>query len=291
MTIENDGLGSIIKNLQDGGGGGGGDGPVIFSSFEGTKNSANMVGNRNILNLPITNSETVGITCLASNQSEGGHITASFATALGGDGHQIDIEYGIVVGGEQNRVLNFSTGETAPSHSIIVGGEGNTSGGSHSFIGGGDANSIGNETYTGDGSVVVGGSDNGVVAFNGFIGGGSGNFISAVYSFIGGGSENAINTSSPGIDPGFCSIVGGEQNAISDSHHGFIAGGFGNRIDESAFYSSILGGQNNVISGPTHAIVLGGFSNSAYGFGSIAMGVGATAGYAGVRALDRKSVV
>ena len=86
---------------------------------------------------------------------------------------------------------------------------------------------------------------------------------------------NATLIGSGNTVTGACSgIAGGETNQIlNGSDHGFIGGGFNNRIDVNTLASAIAGGQGNTVApGAACGFIGGGFNNTVSSSGNAILG-------------------
>jgi hypothetical protein len=188
------------------------------------------------------------------------NVTSNYSSIIGGSSNGIDASYAGLVGGFANSV---------------------SQGSDYSWLGGGNANNIENSTY----SVLGGGQSNGITGSTAtinydFLGGGHYNHIYSSLSTIGGGDYNTIqaNAIEAVIGGGYSnnitgstsdrsSIVGGDDNTITQSEAAIIGGGKSHNISLSHF-SGIFAGESNTISGlPTadvnnHNVISGGEINS-----------------------------
>ncbi|HET9137211.1 MAG TPA: hypothetical protein VFO76_11275, partial [Candidatus Kapabacteria bacterium] len=176
-------------------------------------------------------------------------VTSDFSSILGGSSNAIDAADAAIIGG-------FSNGVTQASD--------------YSWLGGGNANNIENATY----SVLGGGQSNGITGSTttinyDFLGGGHYNHIYSSLSTIGGGDYNTIqaNATEAVIGGGYSnnitgsasdrsSIVGGDDNTLSQSEAAIIGGGKAHNISFGHF-SGIFSGESNTIAG----VVIGDFNN------------------------------
>lgn len=175
------------------------------------------------------------------------------AVVAGGENNQVNNDYGVIGGGADNTIDGYqgticgggsNNIEPTADFSAIVGGDNNgigTFGGDadNSFVGAGRQNHV-----DGDFSSIVGGANN-------FI---NNDLLGSTHSVIGGGEGNEINAGS------YNAVAGGQRAAILGNHD-FIGGGVDNLIDGGSNYSSIVGGNNNTITDADYASIAGGQDN------------------------------
>ena len=177
--------------------------------------------------------------------------------------------YYSVIGGGQNNIIQVND-----DHAFIGGGSGNviqggfqganTIGANFSSIVGGQLNYIGPNSIN---SIIGGGYGNilGEVitpdirsAQGSVLVGGESNLILANFSFLGGGVGNNILVSA-----GENTLVGGQANTInSGAQQSFLGGGNNNNISVNANYDVLVGGQRNIVGGDD-STVGGGYQNYA----------------------------
>jgi trimeric autotransporter adhesin len=79
--------------------------------------------------------------------------------------------------------------------------------------------------------------------------------VNTYYCLIGVGKDNFI-------DGGSYSILGGGQQNLIKSNHGFLGGGYRNQINEGSFYCTLAGGDSNrILLGVLSGVIAGGKSN------------------------------
>ncbi len=167
--------------------------------------------------------------------------TITYLTALGGSGHTLNSEYG-----------------------VLGGGQGNSLSGRYGFIGGGQSNAV-----SGDYAVIGGGSKNTAATYATVLGGGeesasyAGNSATGAYSTILGGRQITCD--------GDHAACGG--GAVNQSHAAFssIGGGSQNTIDSAASDSAIAFGNSNSITGQS-SFLGGGTQNTISGNFSVIPG-------------------
>ena len=184
---------------------------------------------------------------------------------LGGGSHnQIDTndQYGVIVGGQNNRIGDWIPGAgwdfigagvgnviLTTEYSSILGGAGNhIIGATASSIGGGFHNTNGS-TW----SYIGGGVDNENAGVAGFIGGGDRNKVYGDYSAILYGTENVIGI---GPTPDFAIhnfIVGGDSNLVTGSMNAAIGYQLTNTLDASMLLGYRFGWLRLTPSGATNA--------------------------------------
>lgn len=134
-------------------------------------------------------------------------------------------------------------------YSVLSGGKANKSAGNYSFTGGGQNNSA-----YGTASTLLGGDNNAVTGNYSFVGGGANNSLPAYASVIAGGQNNQISALS-----NYSAVLGGLFNQ-ADANFAAVGGGQYNLVLGSN--SVIAGGVYNVVTG-TSASVAGGEGNKA----------------------------
>jgi trimeric autotransporter adhesin len=167
--------------------------------------------------------------------------------------------YATVVGGYDN---------TAGAElSAVVGGTFNQATGNGSFVGGGGfdgVNYTGNRA-TGAASTVAGGLANEAVNSYATVAGGTGNYASGIGSFIGGGGYDG-GTFSGNVAAGAASTVGGGLGNVANNQYATVAGGVSNTVDGAGAFVGGGGydgsgyGANSAAAGS--ATVAGGLGNS-----------------------------
>lgn len=157
----------------------------------------------------------------------------------GGYGNAIGSTYGVICGGQNNKVES-----------------------QNGFIGGGAGNVVNGADATGYGC-IVGGAENRI--------------SSAQYSFIGSGYNNRMSSGAGVDNASFCVIGGGFNNQIGTTAYSWgsvIGGGWDNQC--TSLWASVLGGRYN-IAAASYSAVIGGESNLAQGAHSVASGRDAVA--------------
>ena len=195
--------------------------------------SGNFLGTINNLPLEL---RAKGLTALRI--APGGNTGTSIANLIGGaaDNSVAAGAYGAVIAGGGG--MNGSGYPNTADSSLVFIGSGQSnwihSGADFSSIVGGRFNSI-----TSFGSVIGGGSYNGIGNSESAIAGGANNRVDGNTSFIGAGNGNYVGGAAS-------AVVGGEQNTNLSSYS-FIGGGSKNSMGIFAYYSTIPGGYQNRI--------------------------------------------
>jgi hypothetical protein len=209
------------------------------------------------------------------------------ATIGGGSSNSVSAKYSTIGGGNANRI---DAGVRGTESAAIGGGASNDIRQSlYATIAGGLHNSMSFAT----GGAIGGGQSN-VVYYvaNATIGGGAGNSNSVIGGTIGGGENNWMNGAPESINCAYATIGGGSGNSIGVGNGATIgggisnsvgknvpnslatiAGGYGNRVEESTSDATIGGGAGNSVAA-SYGTVPGGAQSVARNYGQMAYASG-----------------
>lgn len=183
----------------------------------------------------------------------GNELLAPAATALSSSANMVAGGYSVVLGGFDNHVEGFAN--------VAISGEWNSfapDANQNVIIGGASSSILG----WSQSNVIVGGyghsfeeSDNGVIAGGGYTQATGAYFCSAIGGFYGemfgvegstlvGGYHNRLTAIG---NPFNATVVGGQDNVISDQEHATVVGGQGNAA--SGTWSTVTGGLNRTATG------------------------------------------
>lgn len=232
-----------------------------------TKNNSN-----NIINLPVasisganitpglitSDSGTFGNLLLSSNtlSSATGNIIISPSTSGSLQRDSAGDTRGIYAVDWQG-ARSTGTMVAAGIHSVICGGQNNSSSGTRSVVCGGI-----NNNAAGTVSSIGGGNTNSCIGIRSTIGGGTFNSANVENAIIGGGANNTINGINGTIGggsfnnaAGIGSTIAGGANNSSDGEGSTIGGG--NSNSSTALRSTVAGGSNNTVTS-RYSTVIGG---------------------------------
>ena len=201
------------------------------------------------------------------------HVRGAVIGGGGGSGNpnQVTDDFGIVVGGQNNRAGDGDALENNAAWATVGGGSGNTAGGGSSTVSGGEDN-----VASTSGATVGGGGGNSATGGGATIGGGSANAAAAGATTIGGGEYISVANHGGTVAGGSWITVTGDYGAVGGGQLNLASGHFatigGGRLNTAGNWDATVGGGDQNVASNTDTTVGGGQENTAAGIASTVSG-------------------